>query len=551
MKRLRHVAGRLPWLIYPVAFVEMCERMSYCGTIAVFVNYIQRPLPPGSITGAGHDSGHHSGALGMGQRASTAITTFDTFWSYTLPLLGGWVADTKWGRYKTIQMAALAAIIGHVCLIMSALPPLLVLNNKGSLALLLIGIIIIGFATGGFKANISPLMAEQFSKEKPRIKVLKSGELVIVDHDLTVTRLYGYFYMFLNVGAIVGQTAMIYAEKYVGFYLAYIIPTGMYLTCPLVMFWCRNRYAKAPPSGNVLVQAYQMWKLAMKGRWSWNLIKMLKGMSSEDFWEHAKPSNIPEERRPKWMMGLDDKWVDELARGLRACKIFLWYPIYWLSYNQMNNNLVSQAATMNTHGIPNDFISNVNPISLIIFIPLFEHLIFPYLRKRFHLTIPPLHRITVGYITASLALVFSAVIQHYIYLLSPCGKNANKCPTPTDITVWWQIGPYAMIGLSEMLAITSGMEYAYKQAPETMKSLVMAVFLFMAALACLLAQAFVPLAEDPLLEWNYAVPAVLLAIAAVGFWWTSRGMGGGEEEEEGSGDGLEMRDEGKSEVKAQ
>lgn len=75
-----------------------------------------------------------------------------------------------------------------------------------------------------------------------------------------------------------------------------------------------------------------------------------------------------------------------------------------------------------------------------------------------------------------------------------------------------------------MLAITSGMEYAFKQAPETMKSLVMAVFLFMAALASVLAQAFVPFAEDPLLEWNYAVPAVLVALAAVGFWWTSRGM---------------------------
>lgn len=35
LKTLRHVAGRLPWVIYPVAFVEMCERMSYCGTVAV------------------------------------------------------------------------------------------------------------------------------------------------------------------------------------------------------------------------------------------------------------------------------------------------------------------------------------------------------------------------------------------------------------------------------------------------------------------------------------------------------------------------------------
>lgn len=80
--------------------------------------------------------------------------------------------------------------------------------------------------------------------------------------------------MGLNVGAIVGQTAMIYAEKYVGFWLAYTIPTAMYLTCPLVMFWCRNRYKKLPPSGNVLAQAYRMWKRAMRGRWSWNPVQM-------------------------------------------------------------------------------------------------------------------------------------------------------------------------------------------------------------------------------------------------------------------------------------
>lgn len=48
-------------------------------------------------------------------------------------------------------------------------------------------------------------MAEQ-SDPRPKIKVLKSGERVIVDHDLTVTRSYMYFYLFLNVGAIVGET---------------------------------------------------------------------------------------------------------------------------------------------------------------------------------------------------------------------------------------------------------------------------------------------------------------------------------------------------------
>ena len=41
-----------------------------------------------------------------------------------------------------------------------------------------------------------------------------------------------------------------------------------------------------------------------------------------------------------------------------------------LTYNQLNNNLTSQAATMNTHGLPNDILSNLDPFALIILIPV-------------------------------------------------------------------------------------------------------------------------------------------------------------------------------------
>lgn len=46
-----------------------------------------------------------------------------------------------------------------------------------------------------------------------------------------------------------------------------------------------------------------------------------------------------------------------------------------LTYNQLNNNLVSQAAEMSTHGVPNDVLSNLDPITLVILIPLFDVLV--------------------------------------------------------------------------------------------------------------------------------------------------------------------------------
>lgn len=42
-------------------------------------------------------------------------------------------------------------------------------------------------------------------------------------------------------------------------------------------------------------------------------------------WEQAKPSNIA--NKPAWM-NFDDAWVDEVRRGLVACKVFLWYPLF-------------------------------------------------------------------------------------------------------------------------------------------------------------------------------------------------------------------------------
>lgn len=129
--------------------------------------------------------------------------------------------------------------------------------------------------SGGFKPNISPLIAEQYESAHPKqyIKVQKSGERTIVDPTMTVSRIYMYFYLMINVGALAGQIGMVYAEKYQGFWLSFVLPTIMFLFCPLVMFLMRNKYARRPPTGSVLAKALKLWGLAMKGRWSINPVK--------------------------------------------------------------------------------------------------------------------------------------------------------------------------------------------------------------------------------------------------------------------------------------
>jgi dipeptide/tripeptide permease len=58
--------------------------------------------------------------------------------------------------------------------------------------------------------------------------------------------------------------------------------------------------------------------------------------------------------------------LEELFAHPHYVNSFLFYPVYWLAYNQMTGNLTSQAAVMELNGVPNDIINNINPISLIV-----------------------------------------------------------------------------------------------------------------------------------------------------------------------------------------
>lgn len=444
-----------------------------------------------------------------------------------MPLLGAYIADEKLGRYNTIMMAIAIALVGHIIIIISAVPAV-VSHPTGAIACFAIGMIIMGVGTGCFKSNISPLIAEQHSETRLRVTTDKKGDRVIVDPTVTISRIFLYFYMMINIGSLTGQIGMVYAEKYVGFWLSFTLPTILYCCCPVVLYLCRNKYSRTPPTGSVLAKALKLWTFAWKSSPS----RSIAGLKDGQFWERVKPSNL--QSKPIWMT-FDDAWVDQVQRGLKACTVFLWYPLYWLAYNQMTGNLTSQAATMQLNGVPNDIINNLNPISLIVFIPIVDMFVYPGLRKA-GINFTPLKRICLGFMLAAIAMVCACVTQYYIYKLGPCGDEMNSCDSPAPINVWVQTLPYVFIGISEIFASITGLEYAFtkvspltscslnsminarSQAPKNMRSLVMAVNLFMNAISAAIAQAFVSLSEDPLLVWNYTVVAILAFVGGCLFW---------------------------------
>ncbi|KAF4422104.1 peptide transporter ptr2 [Fusarium acutatum] len=508
---LRRVSGKIKWAMYTIAFVEACERFSYYGSAVLYTNFVGQALPEGSTTGAPLDPEGQAGALGMGPKAAQGISLFNQFFAYLMPLVGAYIADAKLGRFLTLHIAIAISTCAHVILV-AASSPTVIVRKDPAFGAFIIGLLVLCVGTGFFKANVSPLLADQNEDTKMRVEV-RNGERVIVDPAVTNTRVFLYFYLAINIGSVCGQIAMVYVEKYHSFWLAFFIPTIFFLVAPIVLALNKKKYKLKPATGSVLSKFLRMFFYVRKRSsfFSFN-------------WEHAKPSQIPVDQRPAWMT-YDDAWVDEVRRGLMACKVFLYLPVFHLAYNQMTGNLTTQASTMVLNGVPNDVIQNLNPISIVIMVPLIDHLLYPGLRK-LGIAFTPIKRMTVGFIISALAMVASAVMQHYIYEKSPCGKYANgedpstgeKC-APADINVWAQCLPYILIGLGEIFTNVTSYEYAYSKAPDNMKSLVMSVNLFMSAFASAIGQAFTPLSGDPLLVWNYVVVAAIAFVGGTAFWF--------------------------------
>lgn len=256
-----------------------------------------------------------------------------------------------------------------------------------------------------------------------------------------------------------------------------------------VLVFGRNQYIKTAPQGSVTLKAFRILRLA----------------KFRNF-EAAKPSQMSAEAQVLNQVTWTDEFVDELRQALTACKVFVAFPFYWLVYNQMTGNLISQAATMDTGSTPNDLLQNLDPIALVILIPFMDRLVYPTL-GRYNLAPPPILRIFMGFIWASASMVYACVLQHYIYN-SP----------PNSVNVWLQSPAYILIAISEIFTSISGLEYAFVKAPASMKSIVMSIFLFMTALGSALQFCLLPVAQDPYLVWLYGALAVAAFVAGVIFW---------------------------------
>jgi proton-dependent oligopeptide transporter, POT family len=323
--------------------------------------------------------------------------------NYLLPILGAVFADALWGKYKTIIALSIVYCFGHLALSLD--------ETRLGLSL---GLTMIAIGSGGIKPCVSALVGDQFNKDNKHL----------------LEKVYNLFYLAINVGATISSILTPYLLREYGSSVAFGVPGALMIIATIIFWLGKNQYTTPAPVG---------------------LAKYFENLFNKE--------------------GL--QVISSLA------VIYFFMSIFWSLYEQNPSSWVLQASSplMDKHvdlnmGIFNydwlrfevypDQIQSLNPIYVLIFVPIFSFFIYPMISKIFPLT--PLRKISIGFFVMAAAFVVIAIVEERI-------RNG------ATVSVMWQVGAFAILTAAEVLVYGTGLEFSYTQAPNSMKSFIMGLFL--------------------------------------------------------------------------
>jgi len=364
-----------------------------------------------------------------------------------------------------------------------------------------VSLALIAAGSGGFQSTISAFIGDQYVGDGREPIARKNGQMYMPDRDLTLQFVYNLNYWALNIGAISG-IATTFLELYFGFWAAFLLPLCGLWIAPAILFTGRKAFVCITPEENVLLNKCRALSQLVKRR----IQRKRKGSALE------APEAIAEAE--------NDEDMESVKQALYSCRVLLIFIVAYVCIGQSTNNFITQAGQMQTNGLPNDLIWYLNPILVVLLLPVLQWLLSSVL-GRHRIRFGPMARITIGCLFLGLSMAYVSILQKLIYKAGPCYEFPNECSAadggPNHISVWLQFPAYFLIAIAEILAITTGYKYAYDTAPESMKSLVQAMLLLTAGMGAIVCLAISPTAKNPHLVVMYACIAGSMFVATVIF----------------------------------
>jgi POT family proton-dependent oligopeptide transporter len=394
---------------------EACERFSFYGMrnilTAFLVDYLLLSTP-------------------LAERAPRAKEIFHLFAMgvYFTPLLGGYLADRHWGKYRTILWLSLVYSIGHGLLAIFDDDP----------AGFYLGLFFIALGSGGIKPCVASFVGDQFTAAQKSL----------------LPKIFAAFYWSINIGSFTASLFIPKLLRYYGPSVAFGVP-GVLMLMATIVFWLgRKHYREIPASLHDPDSFVSVVRTALKTRTS----------AAEGSWlDRALGAHPPDA-------------VDGAKAVIGVIKIFAFMPFFWMLFDQKASAWVLQAKTMDLEVGPFTFepsqLQFINPALMMMLLPLTTGVLYPALAKsRWSPT--PLRRMPLGMFMAGLSFVCVAIIQHYL-------------DSGIKLSVLWQLAPYILLTLGEVLVSVTGLEFAYAQAPPKMKGSIMSLFYFAMAIGNLI-----------------------------------------------------------------
>ncbi len=235
-----------------------------------------------------------------------------------------------------------------------------------------------------------------------------------------LSRAFSWFYFAINLGAFFAMLITPYLLERHGPAVAFAVP-GVLMALATWIFWSgRFRYAHIPPQGMSFVRQ------VLSGQGKEALVKLLP--------------------------------------------IYLFVAMFWALFDQTGSSWVLQAQKMERTLLGYEILPSqlqaANPLLILLLVPLFSYGVYPWLERRSAL--PALRKMTLGMFTTCLAFALAAWLQMRL--------DAGETPH-----IAWQFLAYVILTSAEVMVSVTCLEFSYTQAPNSMKSFIMAFYLLSVA----------------------------------------------------------------------
>jgi POT family proton-dependent oligopeptide transporter len=411
------------------------------------------------------------------ERGGAAKEVFHTFviGVYFFPLLGGWIADRFFGKYNTIFWLSLVYCLGQACL------ALFVFNRIG----FYVGLSLIALGSGGIKPCVSAFVGDQFDQtNKHRAKVV-----------------FDAFYWIINFGSFFASLLMPIFLRQLGPSIAFGIPGVLMFISTVILWIARKQYVMVPPAAPNPHSFLNVCRTALASGARGRVLAITGAVVAigsfllipKEFFVIAACLALV---AVIGFGGIGVRLQLDAARGthpddaiqgvravLRVLVLFALVTPFWSLFDQKASTWVLQANAMIPYQwfdpeklrafspilatvfgpfsrIEPSQMQAFNPALVMLLIPFNNLVLYPALwRLGFEVT--ALRRMGAGIAFAGLSWIVVGAMQVVL--------NQG-----TAFSIMWQVLPYALLTLGEVLVSATGLEFAYSQAPLAMKGVIMA-----------------------------------------------------------------------------